>query len=344
MRYKLFGRTGLRVSELCLGTMTFGNDWKPNLGADAAQSCAIFEAFANAGGNFIDTANLYSYKRTSGEQLVGEFVRSNRDHFVISTKYSLSMSTDPVYAGNSRKSMMHCLEQSLRRLGTSYVDILWLHMWDGTTPIDEILRGLDDLVSCGKVHYIGISDTPAWRISQAVMLSELRGWSRFCGIQAEYNLLERTSERELLPMARELGLAVCAWSPLAGGRLAGKYLSDNLAASRRLGNVPFSARDNSITQSVIEVAQQLGCTPSQVALSAIRQIGARNLIIPILGARTVEQIEDNLGCLNVSLADDHLHRLDVASAIDLGFPHSIPAHVRALAFGGRADLLDIGGS
>jgi len=319
--------------------MTFGNDWSPTLGADAAESRAIFDAFAEAGGNFIDTAHLYSYKSVTGEELVGDFIRADRDHFVVSTKYALSMGTDLIRSGNSRKNMMRCVEDSLKRLKSDYIDIYWLHIWDGSTPLEEILRGFNDLVSSGKVHYVAVSDTPAWQISRAVMLTELRGWSRFCGIQVEYNLLERSAERELLPMARELGLGVWGWAPLAGGRLSGKY-GDGRENGGRLSGVPVSERDVTIAGLVLKIAVELGCTPSQVALAAIRRMDRRNSVIPILGARTVNQIRDNLGSLNVVLEDEHLRRLDEASSIDLGFPHTILTTVRALAYGGKPELLD----
>ena len=309
------------------------------MGADALESRAIFDAFAEAGGNFIDTAHVYSYKGATGEGLVGEFIRADRDHFVISTKYGVSTGTDLSNSGNSRKNMMRCVEESLRRLKSDYIDIYWLHAWEESTPLDEILRGFDDLLSSGKVHYIAASDTPAWQISRAVMLSELRGWSRFCGIEVEYNLLERTAERELLPMARELELAVCAWAPLAGGRLSGKYAGGSSNVGR-LGDKPISNQETTITRLVLEIAAELGCRPSQVALSAIRQMARRNAVIPILGARTAGQIRENLGSLNIVLEAEQLHRLDEASAIDLGFPHTLLTKVRALSYSGKADFLD----
>lgn len=335
MRFKLFGRSGLRVSELCLGTMTFGRVGH----ADAAESRAIFDAFVGAGGNFIDTAYSYSYETTSGEKLVGELIKADRDHFVVSTKYALSRGVDLVKSGSSRKNMMRSVEESLRRLRSDYIDIYWLHAWDATTPVDEILRGFDDLVSSGKVHYVAVSNTPAWQVSRAIMLAELRGWASFCGIQIEYSLLERTAERELLPMALELGLGIGAWSPLGGGWLSGKYLSHG-SESGRLSNVPISERQKAIAELVADIAVKVGSTPSQVALSAIRQMAPCSPIIPILGARTVAQIQDNLGCLNVRLDNEHLGQLDEASKIELGFPYTILNNVRGLAFGGQVDLLD----
>ena len=199
MRYKLLGKSGLRVSELALGTMTFGEEW--GWGASKEECHAMFDAFAEAGGNFVDTANRYT--EGTSEKLVGEFTAADRDHFVVATKYTLfTRRDDPNAAGNQRKNMVQSLEASLKRLGTGYVDLYWVHAWDFVTPIEEVMRGLDDLVRAGKILYIGISDTPAWIVSRANMLAELRGWSQFVGLQVRYSLLDRAGERDLLPMAR----------------------------------------------------------------------------------------------------------------------------------------------
>jgi len=338
MRYKLFGRSGLRVSELCLGAMTFGKDW--GWGADDSVSRAQFDAFANAGGNFIDTAHVYT--EGSSERLVGDFIKADRDHFVVATKYTPATSGGLSKSGNSRKNMMRCVEQSLRRLDTDYIDLYWLHIWDATTPLDEIMRGLDDLVSAGKVHYVAVSDTPAWQISRANMLADLRGWAPFVGIQVEYSLLERTPERDLLPMAKELDLGITAWSPLAGGVLSGKYLDNSGPDAGRMGAVPLTERQRAIAQTLVSVAREVNRSPSQVALAFIRQQQRFGAIIPILGARTLEQLHDNLGCLDLVLAPEHLQKLDAATAVDLGFPHSMLESdmVRTLAFGGEFDKLD----
>jgi aryl-alcohol dehydrogenase-like predicted oxidoreductase len=221
MNYKMLGRSGLRVSELCLGTMGFGTEvpW----GVDEAASRIAFEAFANAGGNFIDTANIYT--DGTSEKMVGRFVEADRDHFVVATKYSLRDGKgDPNYAGNHRKNLMRSLAASLKRMKLEAIDLFWVHAWDFLTPVDEVMRGLEDVVSRGMVHYIGISDTPAWVVSQANMLADLRGWTPFCALQVEYSLLARTPERDLLPMAEALGLAVTPWGALGGGALTGKYL------------------------------------------------------------------------------------------------------------------------
>jgi aryl-alcohol dehydrogenase-like predicted oxidoreductase len=224
MRYKLFGRTGLRVSELCLGAMVFGDQRGP-WGATREDSQQIFTAFAEAGGNFIDTANYYA--QGNSERIVGELIRAERDRWVLSTKYTLNLrADDPNSGGNHRKAMMQSLHGSLDRLGTDYLDVYWVHVKDKFTPVEEIVRALDDLVTAGKVLYVGVSDTPAWQVAQAVTLADLRGWTRFAGLQVPYSLVERTVERDLQPMAQSLDLAVTAWSPLGDGVLTGRYGSD----------------------------------------------------------------------------------------------------------------------
>ncbi len=229
MRYKLLGRSGLRVSELALGAMTFGEEW--GWGAAKEESKAMFDAYANAGGNFIDTANRYT--EGTSEKYVGEFVKADREHFVVATKYTLfTQKDDPNKCGNHRKSMVQALDASLERLDTDYVDLYWLHAWDFTTPVDEVMRALDDMVRAGKVLYIGVSDTPAWIVSQANTLADLRGWTRFVGLQIRYSLIDRTAERDLLPMAREFDLAVTPWSVLGAGVLTGKYNKDKAATGR----------------------------------------------------------------------------------------------------------------
>lgn len=336
MRYKLFGRSGLRVSELSLGAMTFGNDW--GWGAEESESRAMFDAFANAGGNFIDTAHVYT--DGNSERMVGEFIKADRDHFVVATKYTPANGNDLNKAGNSRRNMMRCVEESLRRLGTDHIDLYYLHFWDNTTPLDEIMRGLDDLVRQGKVTYIAISDTPAWQISRANMLADLRGWAPFIGIQIEYSLVERSPERDLLPMARELDLGVTAWSPLAGGILSGKYLKPG--SGGRNQNQPISERRLAIARLVVEIAGEIGCSPSQVALAWLRQQTTWGAVNPILGARTLAQLQDNLACLQVTLDAGQLQRLDAATAIELGFPHAMlrSEMVANLATGNQPGQLD----
>jgi len=339
MRYRLHGKSGLRVSELCLGAMTFGDNW--GWGAKDDESRAMFDAFVEAGGNFIDTAHVYT--EGASERLVGEFVRSDRDHFVVATKYTPHTGTDISKSGNSRKNMRHCVEDSLRRLGTDYIDLYLLHFWDGTTPVEEIMRGLDDLVSAGKVLYVAVSDVPAWQIARANMLAELRGWAPFIGIQVEYSLTERTAERELIPMAEELDLGITAWSPLAQGVLSGKFLGNGTTEATRQQRDRIPARSLEIAQLVADIAREIGRSPSQVALAALRQLRPEAGIIPILGGRSAAQIKDNMGCLDLTLDAAHLKALDEKTAVDPGFPYTMLSQqfVKDFAFGrGNAERLD----
>jgi aryl-alcohol dehydrogenase-like predicted oxidoreductase len=335
MRYKLLGHSGLRVSELCLGTMTFGEDW--GWGASRQESEKIFDAYVEAGGNFVDTS--CNYTDGTSERFVGELIATERERFVLATKYSLSMCpNDPNAGGNHRKNMVQSLEASLRRLRTDYVDLLWLHMWDFTTPVEEVMRGLDDLVRSGKVVYVGMSDTPAWVVSQANMLAQLRGWSRLVALQIPYGLADRDPERELLPMAQSWDMTVLAWGVLGGGTLTGKY--------RRATDEPrrydaASEREQILAEVVMEVASAVGRSPAQVAINWVRQ-QQRGSIIPILGARTEAQMRENLAVLDFELESEQLSRLDAASAVDLGFPSSFLSsdHVRGLIFGETYALID----
>ena len=348
MRYKLLGKSGLRVSELCLGGMTFGQDWGNMLaGASKEESKRIFEHFVEAGGNFIDTANVY--QNGSSEKYIGEFIAPEREKFVLATKYTISTNPDdPNASGSHRKSLVQSVNASLKRLNSSYIDLLWVHFWDSMTPVEELMRSLDDLVRSEKILYVGISDAPAWFISQANTLAELRGWSPFVGIQVMYSLIERTPERELLPMAKALDIGVTAWSPLGGGILSGKYnRQSEHEAKRYRDDNPMSAifvnkKNLSIADEVQTIAKETGRTPSQVALNWIRQQKDRGVIIPIIGARTEAQIKDNLGCLDFELNSNHMNRLDEISKIQLGFPHdfieSEPGKV--LAYGNKFPFID----
>lgn len=342
MKFKLLGNSGLRVSELALGTMTFGSDW--GWGADEAESRRIFDSYLDRGGNFIDTANQYT--NGTSEQLVGKFAAANRERLVIATKYTLATRDgDPNSGGNHRKSMLQSVEASLKRLGTHYIDLLYLHAWDKTTPVEEILRAMDDLVRAGKVLYVGISDTPAWQVSRMQAIAALRGWSPLIALQIEYSLIERTVERELIPMALEMGLGVIPWSPLASGVLTGKYTRADLqhtAAAEASGtrknvaaaNGSLSERGLAIADVVREIANQTGRTPSQVALAWTMLNPA--VTAPIIGARTVKQLEDNLGAADVTLSEEQRSRLQAASAIELGFPHDFLARplTRSVMFRG----------
>lgn len=342
MRYRLLGQTGLRVSELCLGTMTFGEDWQ--FGASKEVSRAMFDAFCEAGGNFIDTANTYTFG--TSERLVGEFIAAERNYFVVSSKYSLSLRPeDPNAGGNHRKNMLQAVEHSLRQLNTEFIDVYWMHAWDSVTPVEEVMRGLEDLVRSGKVLYVGVSNAPAWIISQANTLAELRGWTRFVGLQAEYNLLERTAERDLWPMARAHGIGILAWAPLAGGVLSGKYVLkgdeihlDDTLRGALLNGERLTSDSMRIVAAVAEVAAELGRPPAQVALNWLRQ--SPSAPIPIVAGRTLAQIRQNIGCLEFTIDPELMDRLDAASHIELGFPHQFLAYepLRQALFGAKRDL------
>src|SRR5512134_1399328 len=316
MRYRLLGNTGLRVSELCLGTMTIGGEW--GWGAWEDESRKIFDAFAEAGGNFIDTANLYT--NGTSETFTGEFLKGRRERFVLATKYTLNMRPDdPNGGGNHRKNLVQSLEASLARLGTDYIDLYWVHAWDGMTPIEEMMRALDDAVRAGKVLYVGISDAPAWVVSQANTLATLKGWSPFAALQIQYSLADRTPERDLLPMAKALGIAVTPWGVLGGGVLSGKYKTPKdrpadarYAKDEAWAEVNVTDRSVRIARAASEVAKEIGRTPSQVALAWVRQ-QPFGVIVPILGAKTIGQLSDNLGCLDVPLGPEQLAKLDAAS-------------------------------
>jgi aryl-alcohol dehydrogenase-like predicted oxidoreductase len=343
MRYKLLGNSGLRVSELCLGTMTFGEIW--GWGSSKDESREILDAFFEAGGNFIDTANVYT--NGTSESLLGEFLKADRDRAVLATKYTNSMpGADPNAGGNQRKNMMRSVEASLKRLQTDYIDLYWVHVWDQITPIEEMMRALDDLVRQGKLLHVGVSDMPAWAVARANTLAEWKNWTPFVGLQIEYSLIERTVERELLPMAEALGLGVTAWSPLAGGVLTGKYAEGQAAPDARMNSEMMKAfsRDNERTRPVVAlvkaVSREVGRSSAQVALAWLRQRPIP--IIPIIGARRLEQFRDNLACLNLTLNEAQLGRLDAASRVELGFPHDLYAldRVKGMVYGGMRDRID----
>ncbi|MGW1213941.1 aldo/keto reductase [Streptomyces sp. NPDC002499] len=341
--HRLLGRSGLRVSPLALGTATFGTE--SGWGADKDEARKLFDTYVERGGNFLDTANTYT--DGSSERQLGEFTRDHRESLVLATKYTtLRRPGDPNSAGSHRKSMFASVEASLRRLNTDYLDLLHLHVWDFATPVEEILRGMDDLVRQGKVLYVAISNTPAWQISRMQAIADLRGWSPLVGLQIEYNLVNRAAERDLIPMAREMGLGVTPYSPLAGGLLTGKYRRADLTAttaapgestrkSFNAGLGMVTERNLAIADVVKEIATELGRTPAQVGLAwTLRQPG---VTAPIIGARTTGQLEDNLGALEVDFSASQSARLDEASTIALGYPHDLLAsdHIRRVA---RGDL------
>ncbi len=337
MKYKLLGKSGLKVSELCLGTMGFGTE--AGWGADKETSFAIMDAFAAAGGNFLDTANIY--KLGTSEKLIGEFVSTrDRDYFVIATKYSLKDNqTNPNASGNNRKNMMRSVEASLKRLQTDFIDVLYLHIWDDLTPMDEILRGLDDLVRQGKVNYIAISDTPAWMVAKGNTLAELMGWSQFIALQVEYSLIQRSPERDLIPMAKHFGMTLIPWAPMAGGALTGKYLRGE-AGRIKPGSNRLNEGSVLITKEVIAIAEKLGVEPAHVALKWTMQQGFSS--IPVVGATKVSQLLENLKTVDVVIPEADMAALDAASAIDLGFPGKffLEEGVRLNNFGGFFDKIE----
>ncbi|GAB4531174.1 MAG: aldo/keto reductase [Anaerolineae bacterium] len=320
MQYTFLGNTGLKVSELCLGAMTFGTDW--GWGADREESRRIFEAFVAAGGNFIDTADAYT--NGTSERFVGEFIHPSRDQFVIATKYTISTDTYNANAhGNSRKNLMRSLEASLKRLQTDYIDLYFVHMWDAFTPIEETLRALDDAVRSGKVLYVGFSDFPAWLVARADALAEVHRFTRPAAIQIEYNLAQREAERELIPMAGALGMSILDWSPLGGGVLTGKTLSREDGGRVATGAVGHfdkykSTHAERIAQTVVEAAQALRCSPAQLAIAWLRSKSPQH--IPVIGARRAAHIEDNLKAVELELPPEVIQHLDEVSAVDLGFP------------------------
>jgi aryl-alcohol dehydrogenase-like predicted oxidoreductase len=340
MRYKLLGKSGLRVSELALGTMTFGEDW--GFGASRDESKKQFDAYVERGGNFIDSA--VNYTNGSSEKLVGEFIASERARLVVATKYSLNTRPgDPNAGGNQRKNMVQSVELSLKRLGTDYIDLYWVHLHDAFTPIEETMRALDDLVRAGKVLYVGISDAPAWIVSQANTLADLRGWSRFVGLQVHWSLIERNVERDLIPMARAFDIGVTPWGVLGAGLLSGKYVGGKAPEDTRRASWTsrnLNEKNFAIVAEVEKIAREVERSPSQVAIAWVRQKGPN--VVPILGARKLEQLIDSLKAAELSLSDEQMTRLDTVSAIPLGFPHDFLASdsIRDIAYGKTYGLID----
>jgi len=322
--------------------MTFGEEW--GWGSPRDEARKVYDAFREAGGNFIDTANFYT--NGTSESFIGEFTKDHRQSVVLATKYSnAAPGTDPNAAGNQRKNMMQAAEASLKRLHTDYIDLYWVHIWDQITPVEEVMRGLDDLVRAGKVLYVGISDAPAWWIAQANTLAHLRGWSPFIGLQIEYNLIERTVERELVPMAKALNLGLTAWSPLARGMLTGKYHGHGSSEQGRMNNdamkglMPEKQRTERIVATLKTVSDETGRSMAQIALAWLRYRPVP--VIPIIGARKLSQLQDNLASLEPTLSADQLRTLDEASRIELGFPYSIYAleSARSTMYGGLRDQI-----
>ncbi|MFI6521287.1 aldo/keto reductase [Spirillospora sp. NPDC050679] len=315
MRYRLLGRTGLRVSEVFLGAMRFGEE---------DQARAIVDVYDEAGGNVIDTADMYGAGRS--EELVGAALKGRRDRFVLATKYTCTRDAADLNAGgNHRKNLARALDASLRRLGTDHIDLYWAHIWDRRTPIEEMMRALDDAVRAGKILYVGMSDAPAWVVARANTLAEWRDWTPFAALQLPYNPLERDIERELLPMAEHLGLSVATWSPLAHGVLTGK------------GKAPLDERQAAVVRVLEEIGGELGAPPAHVAIAWSR--ARSRAVLPILGSSRPEQIAENLGALDLALPAEAVERLNAATDFELGFPADFINSADS-AFGTAIDRLD----
>ena len=320
--YVTLGQSGLRVSPMCLGAMTFGEEW--GFGSSVTESESILARYLERGGNFIDTANGYTGGHS--ERIIGNYIahdRAQRDRVVIATKFFGNLYPgDPNGGGASRKSLTAACEESLRRLRTDYIDLYWMHVWDRLTPIEETMRALDDLVRAGKVRYIGFSDTPAWKVAQAQTTAQFRGWSPLVALQVEYSLIERTVEGELLPAARELGLGVTPWSPLGGGLLTGKYTREHMNGGTSDRGAFILSRLNepllTLLDEVTRVAREIDATPSAVALAWLRaRAGVTSIII---GARRLPQLDQNLDALDLPLPADYIAALDRLSEPVLNFP------------------------
>lgn len=326
--------------------MMFGKDL---VGADWATSAEIVRRYAEAGGNFIDTANIYA--NGESERIVGELVRDRRDAWVVATKYTCSTdASDPNAGGMHRKNLLRAVDESLVRLGTDYIDVLWVHMWDRFTPVEELVRALHDVVATGRVLYVGISDAPAWVVAHSVVLADLRGWHRFIGLQVPYSLVRRDAERDLLPMARAMELGVLAWAPLGGGLLTGRFGSDRhpAEATRLTSAGPqalqsvLTSRNLAIADTLNGMAERRGDQASQIALAWVMQRETGQGVIPILGTRTLAQLDAGLGALAVQLTVEEIEELDDVSAIELGFPHDFAA--AHLAYGGTVERVIAPGS
>jgi aryl-alcohol dehydrogenase-like predicted oxidoreductase len=334
--YVTLGRSGLRVSPLCLGAMTFGEDlgW----GSSVEESQQIIDRFVDLGGNFIDTANFYT--RSHSEKIIGDHIGrhpARRDRLTIATKFSGNLYPgDPNGGGSGRKSLINACENSLRRLQTDYIDLYWLHIWDKNTPIEETMAALDDLVRAGKVRYLGVSDTPAWKIAEANLTARFRGWSAFIGLQIEYSLLERTVEQELVPMAGEFGLGITPWSPLKGGALSGKYTRRNGGQHKADRAALVDGFLNEKTYKVVDeleiIAKAHETTVASVALAWLHAQPAVTSII--IGARRLSQFEDNVRALDVNLTTEELARLNALTEPTFGFPQSMLTTAPSIINGG----------
>ncbi|WP_343667626.1 aldo/keto reductase [Chitinophaga sp.] len=331
--FKTLGRSGLKVSPLCLGGMTLGDDW--NWGADAATAAQLIQQYTDLGGNFIDTANIYTNGHS--EKIIGDTIgrySSKRNRTVIGTKCSANtLPGNPNAGGGSTQSILYNVHESLRRLQTDYIDLLWIHQWDWNTPFEETMRALHHLVTSGKVRYIGVSYAPAWKIAQAQTTALLKDWTPFIGLQIEYSLLERSIEDELIPMAAELGLGITPWSPLKGGILSGKYQPGNQTGDSRMGNAyQLSEKELNVVEKVKEIAQRHNATPAAIALAWVLQKQSTTSII--LGVRTPAQLAQNIAALEVTLTQQEMNELDTISTPPPTFVTNYKEYSRSFVHGG----------
>lgn len=344
MRYKVFGKhTGLRVSELVLGTANFGVAWGGH-GATPDEARRIFDTYASAGGNFIDTAN--GYQDGQSEQFVGDLLTGRRDEFVLSTKFAVKTNANSgiLVTGNSRQAMVASVEASLKRLKTDRIDLYWVHVDDGVTPMEEIMRGFDDLVRAGKILYAGLSNFPAWRVARAATIAEWRGVVPIAGIQVEHSLVQRATEQDLISAAKALGLGVVAYSPLGGGVLTGKYRTQNTENRRdeAWGGAGFQPENtpqrSAIIDTLMAISNEAQVTPGEIAIAWVAAKGS----LPIIGPRTLVQLESNLAAANVALSLEQIARLDEVSAVPRGYPYTVldDPRIHDLITGGKFDEID----
>jgi aryl-alcohol dehydrogenase-like predicted oxidoreductase len=347
MKYKILGSSGLKVSELCLGAMTFGEEF--GIGAPEAESRRVYESFVEAGGNFIDTANIYN--QGTSERMLADFIKDDRDFLVLASKYSLSTrGDDPNAGGNQRKNLVQSLEASLRRLKTDYVDLYLVHAWDRTTALDELMRALDDQVRAGKILHIGISNAPAWVIASANTLAAERNMTRFTAMQLHYNFVERSIEREYFALANAQNMAIMAWSPLAGGLLTGKFNTGADAAAREGARLTTSPRGAQLLQpekialveALAEMATEMDCTSAQLALAWMAQRSS-SCVIPIVGARTARQLAENLGYIDIQLQSGQVAQLDELTALTPEYPQALFASdfFQTMMFGELRDSMEM---
>lgn len=339
MKYKLLGKTGIRVSELCLGTMTFGSEW--GFGSNKEESKKVFDTFVNRGGNFFDTANIYT-KGTS-EKYLGEFIKTERSNLVVASKYSLSESGKINQSGNHRKNMIESIDASLKRLDTDYIDLYYIHAWDFTVAPEELMRNLEYLLASGKIASIGISDTPAWVVSQCNTIAQMRGWTPFSAYQVEYCMTEHTADREILPVSEAFDMTFCGFGPLGAGLLTGKYNIENNEPKRMTPGAShrLSEKNLGLSQELINLSKEIGQSPSQLAIRWAMQKFKKSS--PIFGARSEKHCIENLGALDFELSNDDMNKLDAICQIGPNNPNDflkLP-RVQEILYGNHIEDIEI---